>query len=300
MPELPEVETVCRGLDRAMTGKTIVSVDQNRPDLRFPFPENFSTRLTGHKVSRIERRAKYVLVELEGDLILLMHLGMSGRFEILTGPGSREAGTFHRPVKYSKADAKVYGKHAHVVFHLEDGTKIVYTDPRRFGFMDLMSFDQRENHPQLKILGIEPLGNEMHGEYIQNNFRHRKTSLKATLLNQKIIAGIGNIYACESLYHARLSPLRQAASLASSDGNGRESAENLALAIKSVLTAAIEAGGSSLRDFANVEGELGYFQHSFQVYDQSGEACKRMGCDGVIERIVQNNRSTFFCPMCQK
>ncbi len=291
MPELPEVETVCRGLDQAMTGRKIVSVDQNRPNLRFPFPKSFPERLAGRKIERITRRAKYVLVELDGDLTMLMHLGMSGRFEILGDKKSQKPGP---------TGPNGFGKHAHVIFHLDDGIKIVYTDPRRFGFMDLMKTEERDKHPNLKVLGIEPLGNELNADYIQQNFSNKQTSLKAILLNQKIIAGIGNIYACEALFRAGLSPIRKAASLALKSAKAKKHAEDLVVEIRSVLTDAIRAGGSSLRDFANVDGDLGYFQHTFQVYDQEGEACKRKSCDGVIERIVQNNRSTFFCPSCQK
>ncbi len=293
MPELPEVETVCRGLDLAMTGRKIISVDQNRPNLRFPFPNDFSERLTGRKIEQIMRRAKYVLVELDGGLTLLMHLGMSGRFEILNDHKGQNTKTGNK-VKHN------FGKHAHIVFHLDDGTVIVYTSPRRFGFMDLMATKVRADHPNLKVLGVEPLSNKMNADFIQDNFRDKKTSLKAILLNQKIIAGIGNIYACEALFRARLSPKRKAATLALKSAKAQTRAEDLSAAIRSVLTDAIQAGGSSLRDFTNVEGDLGYFQHAFQVYDQVGEACKRAGCNGVIKRIVQNNRSTFFCPSCQK
>jgi len=300
MPELPEVETVCRGLDQAMTSRKIISVDQNRPNLRFPFPKNFPGRLAGRKIERVTRRAKYILVELDAGLTLLMHLGMSGRFEILTDDKSHKPGSFHQKIAAGQKGVNGFGKHAHVVFYLDEGTKIVYSDPRRFGFMDLVKTKERDSHPNLKVLGVEPLGNEMNADYIREHFRGKQTSLKAILLNQKIIAGIGNIYACEALFRAGLSPARKAASLALKSTKAKERAENLAIEIRSVLTDAIQAGGSSLRDFANVEGDLGYFQHTFQAYDQEGEACKRPGCYGVIKRIVQNNRSTFFCPSCQK
>lgn len=288
MPELPEVETVCRGLDRVMTGQTIARVTQNRPNLRFPFPPNFETSLAGTTVKRISRRAKYILIDLDSGQTLLVHLGMSGRFEIIE-PGNN-----------STSKTLSYGKHAHVILHMKNGTDIVYHDPRRFGFMDLLASGSHDAHPRLKTLGIEPLGNELNSDVMAQAFRSKQRSLKAMLMDQKIIAGIGNIYACEALYRAGLSPRRAAADLGLSSRTAHTRAENLVLAIRNVLNDAIAAGGSTLRDHRQVDGDLGYFQHSFSVYGREGKPCHGKDCSGIIKRIVQNNRSTFFCPSCQK
>jgi len=295
MPELPEVETVARGLARVMEGVRFDSVQVNRPDLRFPFPKDFAARLTGQSVTSIGRRAKYILAHLSGGDVLLMHLGMSGRFLIHEAAGTDRPGRFYHDADGPEGD----DPHAHVVFHLEDGTRIVYSDPRRFGVMDVFARGQLTEHKLLRDLGIEPLGNELSGAFLNQALRTKQTPLKAALLDQKIIVGVGNIYACEALFRASLSPKRLARTITSKAGS-TDRAARLADAIRDVLGDAIAAGGSTLRDYVRTDGELGYFQHAFQVYDREGAACPRNGCDGTIGRIVQSNRSTFYCPSCQK
>lgn len=289
MPELPEVETVRRGLARAMTGRTIVDVAQNRPDLRFPLPENFAGRLEGQTVRGLDRRAKYILVELSGGEVLILHLGMSGRFLIEAGGDRTRPGVFHHESRTND--------HRHVILTLSDGTRVIYEDPRRFGIMDLAPAQELAAHRLLAHLGIEPLSEALTPQFLVAAFGRRRTSLKAALLDQTLIAGIGNIYACEALFRARLSPRRTAASLGSAVPGAR--AVRLAAAIRGVLQDAIAAGGSTLRDYVQADGELGYFQHSFAVYDRAGEPCLRDGCSGRIVRIVQSGRSTFYCPACQ-
>lgn len=300
MPELPEVETVKRGLEQVMAGRTIAKVTQNRPDLRFPFPDGFRRRLAGKKILGLNRRAKYVLVGLEGDLTLLMHLGMSGRFEIIGRDRSSSPGKFHHPAGSGQSAGKAVQSHVHVIFHLTGGTDIQYADPRRFGYMDLIEAQDLETHARLADLGPEPLGNHMNGRLLTDIFKGKQRSLKAVLLDQKLIAGIGNIYACEALHRARLSPTRRAASLSTGRKKGLERVDTLAGAIRDVLSEAIAAGGSSLRDYVQTDGALGYFQHAFRVYDREGQPCARDKCGGTVKRIVQNNRSTFFCSSCQK
>lgn len=292
MPELPEVETVRRGLEPAMLGKSIVDVAVNRDGLRFPFPERMAERLTGTRVNALTRRAKYILISLNSGEIFLVHLGMSGRFTLYQPDGSAVTpGKF-----YHKAGP---GAHDHVVFTMDDGTLAVYTDPRRFGIMDLFNESDLADHKLLQNLGVEPLGNGLTGDYLNTAFRARRTPLKAALLDQKIIAGLGNIYVCEALFRAGLSPRRLATAITANKGPTARGLK-LVRAIRDVLSEAIEAGGSSLRDFAQADGELGYFQHRFQVYDRDGSPCPRAGCDGRVRRIVQSGRSTFFCPSCQR
>jgi formamidopyrimidine-DNA glycosylase len=294
MPELPEVETVCRGLAEVMEGRVFRAVAQNRPDLRFPFPERFAARLTGRRIAVMNRRAKYILVHLDAGEVLIMHLGMSGRFTIDASGRAGAVGAFrHR-------GGIAGGPHDHVVFDLDDGCRVVYSDPRRFGLMTLCAADGLDAHPLLRHLGVEPLGNGLTAAWLADALAGRRVSLKAALLDQKVIAGVGNIYACEALFRARLSPERLAASLGGSGCIARARAEDLVAAVRSVLAEAIAAGGSTLRDYARTDGEIGYFQHSFDVYDREGEACAREGCMGLISRIVQSNRSTFFCSACQK
>ena len=297
MPELPEVETVCRGLAPHMEGKILNHVAQNRPDLRFPFPTDFPLRLQGQKVARIHRRAKYMLAEMESGLTLMVHLGMSGRFTIhpagesAEGPGiasSGQAGRGHNS-GWLKAE-----KHDHVVLTLEDGTAIVYNDPRRFGFMDLIEAGALDQHPSLAPLGPEPLSEEFSAQHLKTAWAGRKSNVKTSLLDQKIVAGLGNIYVCEALWRAGISPKKLAGSVSMAK------LKELLPHIKEILAEAIEAGGSSLKDFRQADGELGYFQHSFDAYDREGEACRREGCKGVIKRIVQSNRSTFYCPTHQR
>ena len=286
MPELPEVETVTRGLRPVMENNTFARILQRRANLRIPFPPDFTGRLENRTVTSLWRRAKYILAKLDSGEVLLMHLGMSGRFTI-ENPGECPAVTSPGP-------------HDHVVFHMSNGAVITYTDPRRFGLMTLLDASGMDDHKLLKNIGIEPLGNELSGEFLAQCFRHRKTNLKAALLDQKNIAGLGNIYVCEALYRSGLSPLRRAATLAGSKSRSRARADALATAIRNVLNDAIAAGGSSLNDYARTNGELGYFQHSFDVYDREGEDCRRDQCAGKIIRIVQSGRSSFYCPCCQR
>jgi formamidopyrimidine-DNA glycosylase len=295
MPELPEVETVRRGLQPVMEGARILSVETRRPDLRFPFPKDFADRLAGKKIVSLGRRAKYLTAEIEGGPLLICHLGMSGSFRIEAGSGALIPGEFHHERSRDAA-------HDHVVFHLagphDETSRIVFNDPRRFGFM--LFADDAGEHPMLAGLGVEPTGNMLDGALLANLFRGKKTPLKAALLDQRLIAGLGNIYVSEALWRAGLSPRRSAGSIAPPSGKTSERAERLATAIRSVIADAIQAGGSSLRDYAQADGSLGYFQHSFAVYDREGETCRRPGCGGHIRRIVQSGRSTFYCPACQR
>lgn len=293
MPELPEVETVCRGLAPVMTGQRVTKVEQRRRDLRFPFPPRFRARLEGQQIVSLGRRAKYILADLSSGEVLIMHLGMSGRFTILKADKSQSPGTFHHDAGGSSA-------HDHVVIHLENGTRIIYNDPRRFGFMDLAHRAELDASRHFKSMGIEPLGNALDGDRLRALFAGKKAPLKAALLDQHLIAGLGNIYVCEALYRAGLSPKRRAGTLASKRGLMRDKADHLAEVIRDVLTEAVEAGGSSLRDFAQTDGSLGYFQHRFRVYDREGQACLTQDCTALIKRIVQSGRSTFFCPHCQR
>ncbi len=293
MPELPEVETVRRGLQLAMEGARIVSLELRRPDLRFPFPDGFASNVEGRTVTALSRRAKYLLIHLEDGQTVISHLGMSGSFRIEAQAGGETPGTFH----HERSKRAV---HDHAVFFLQksDGSSctVTYNDPRRFGFMLLAGAGALDGHLALSALGIEPLGNELSGPYLQALFDGKKTPLKAALLDQRQIAGLGNIYVCEALWRAQLSPLAAAGTLTGMPAR----AERLASAIRDVLREAIDAGGSSLRDYRQTDGTLGYFQHLFSVYDREGEPCPRMTCSGVIERIVQSGRSTFHCPVCQK
>lgn len=296
MPELPEVETVKRGLAPTFEGATITSVDQNRPDLRFPFPDRFAERLTGQTVTGLSRRSKYLLADIQSGEVLVMHLGMSGSFRVENGPNSKSPGDFTH-------ERNKNPKHDHVVFHLKTTTgpdaRIVYNDPRRFGFMDLIARDALNEHSFFRELGIEPLGNELSGKSLARLFARRKTPLKSALLNQKLIAGLGNIYVCEALWRTGLNPTRIAGTLATKKGHATEKADALAIHIRQTLEDAIKAGGSSLRDHTQTDGSLGYFQHSFAVYDREGENCRTPDCVGTIARLVQSNRSTFYCPSCQ-
>ena len=275
MPELPEVETVCRGLRTRILGKRIEQVEVRRPDLRIPFPDDFELRLTGRRIESINRRAKYILARMDDGTILICHLGMSGRLLISDAPVSP-------------------GPHDHVLIHLNTGECVVMNDVRRFGLMTLSSESELESHPLLAGLGPEPLPNRFNGPYLSGVLKGRQTPIKSALLDQRVVAGVGNIYACEALYHARVSPRRLAASV-----SGRR-AERLVPALKSVLQDAIAAGGSSLRDFVQTSGELGYFQHQWAVYGREGEPCPECDCDEGIRRIVQSGRSTFLCPTRQR
>jgi formamidopyrimidine-DNA glycosylase len=297
MPELPEVEIVRRGLEPALGGRVFARVDQHRPDLRFPLPENFAGRLRGRKVERLERRGKYLLAHLSGGDVLLMHLGMTGCFSVHKRLSHRYE-RIEGGVKDNGAAAP--GTHDHIVFHMQGGGTVTYNDPRRFGFMLLIAESELSEHPLLHHLGIEPLSQALTPEYLGQHARGKKMSLKPFLADQRIIAGLGNIYACEALYRARLSPKRGAATIASKTGRPNPRAAALAPAIRAVLDDAIAAGGSSLRDYRHADGELGAFQHSFCVYGRAGKPCLRQGCGGTVRRIVQAGRSTFYCPRCQR
>jgi formamidopyrimidine-DNA glycosylase len=287
MPELPEVETVRRGLAPAMEGARFARVEVRRGDLRWPLPKDFAKRLEGQTVVGLGRRAKYLLADLSSGDVLLMHLGMSGSFCV----DDKMPGKFH----YERSK---HSAHDHVVFHMSNGATVTFNDPRRFGSMKLVPRAKLDDEPLLRALGPEPLGNEFDAAMLAKACIGKKTSLKAALSDQHVVAGLGNIYVCEALFFARLSPKRQASTIADRDGKLDARAEALVDAIKVVLKDAIEAGGSSLRDHRQADGSLGYFQHKFRVYDREGELCP--GCKGKIKRIVQTGRSTFYCPSCQK
>jgi formamidopyrimidine-DNA glycosylase len=294
MPELPEVETVRRGLQPAMEGSKIVKAEARRKDLRFPFQKDFIARLEGQTVTGLGRRAKYLMADLASGDVLLMHLGMSGSFRVVNGEVGKTPGQFHYPRSEDRA-------HDHVVFHMSSGAAVVFNDPRRFGYMKIIARNALEDEPLLKGLGPEPLGNEFDAAMLARACANKKTSLKAALLDQRVVAGLGNIYVCEALYRAQLSPRRLAAALATKKtAEPTDHAKRLVNSIHSVLNQAIKAGGSSISDHRQTSGELGYFQHSFQVYDREGEKCRTAGCSGIVRRFVQNGRSTFWCPKCQK
>jgi formamidopyrimidine-DNA glycosylase len=301
MPELPEVETVRRGLQPVMEGAKIVKAEARRKDLRFPFQKDFVARLTGQTVTGLGRRAKYLLADLGSGDVLLMHLGMSGSFRVVEDDEQSAPGKFHHPRHEDRA-------HDHVVFHMSSGASVIFNDPRRFGYMKIIARKALADEPLLKGLGPEPLGNEFDAKMLAQSCANKKTSLKAALLDQRVVAGLGNIYVCEALYRSQLSPRRLAATLATKTGQRKgvaggeptDHAKRLVNAIHAVLNQAIKAGGSSLRDHRQTSGELGYFQHSFQVYDREGEKCQTAGCSGIVRRFTQNGRSTFWCPKCQK
>ncbi len=293
MPELPEVETVRRGLAPVVVGATIVGVDQRRPDLRFPFPECFADRLSGRRILALNRRAKYLQARLDDATILVMHLGMSGSFRIEAGEKTSFPGLFHHPRSTLRL-------HDHVVLALSNGCQLVYNDPRRFGFMLLVAGDALKSHPLFARLGVEPLDEGFDGTTLARLFAGRSTPLKAALLDQTLIAGLGNIYVCEALHRAGLSPRRAAGTLVARNGAPTARAHRLAAEIRLVLNEAVAAGGSSLRDHRQADGSLGYFQHRFRVYDRFDDPCPNLTCAGVVRRIVQNGRSTFFCSVCQR
>jgi len=293
MPELPEVETVRRGLAPVMEGARFTKVIAHRGDLRWPLAQDFVARLEGKRVEGLGRRAKYLLADLSSGDVLVMHLGMSGSFRVAKDGRAKTPGKFHHPRSEARA-------HDHVVFHMSSGAQVIFNDPRRFGLMLLVSRAKLAEHPLMREVGPEPLGNAFDAAMLARACVGKKTSLKAALSDQKVVAGLGNIYVCEALHRARLSPKRRAATLATRSGAPTEHAERLVEAIKAVLNDAIAAGGSSLRDHRRTDGELGEFQHNFRVYDREGQACVTPGCPGTVKRIVQGARSTFFCPTCQK
>ncbi len=291
MPELPEVETVRMGLLPVVEGHQFIAVETRRSGLRVPFPKDFAKRLTGRHVKRLWRRAKYLLAELDHGETLVIHLGMSGRMSVTAAGKERKLGQYI----YDSAKPELgLGKHDHVVLETDAPARIVFTDHRRFGLMTLIDTASIDDDKLFKGLGIEPLSDEFDAAYLANALKGKKTPIKSALLDQRVIAGIGNIYACEALFRAGISPKRLAAKLS------KESIAPLVAAIKSVLKEAIKAGGSSLRDHKKTNGELGYFQHHFAVYDRAGEPCPKKSCGGKVKRIVQAGRSTFYCPTCQK
>ncbi|MBL8566064.1 MAG: bifunctional DNA-formamidopyrimidine glycosylase/DNA-(apurinic or apyrimidinic site) lyase [Hyphomicrobiaceae bacterium] len=298
MPELPEVETVRRGLEPVMAGRRIVRVEARRPDLRFPLPDRMAERLTGRRVMHLGRRSKYLLATIEGGEVLIMHLGMSGRFTI-------DGEAHGRFALATGGDAR----HDHVVVEMAAGNgggaqagahRITYNDPRRFGFMVLVPGAEIEGHPLIRDLGPEPLGNELTPAYLAARAAGRTADLKAFLMDQRTIAGLGNIYVAEALFRAGISPNRAAGCLTDKAGRPTLRAERLVPAIRGVLADAIAAGGSTLRDYRAADGALGYFQHSFLVYGRQGEACVRPGCRGTVQRSIHGGRSTFHCPSCQR
>jgi formamidopyrimidine-DNA glycosylase len=293
MPELPEVETVRRGLAPVMEGARFVDVVAHRGDLRWPLPEDFVARLKNKTVTGLGRRAKYLLADLSSGDVLVMHLGMSGSFRVEQGQSTTTPGAYYHDRSKDLA-------HDHVVFGMSSGATVRFNDPRRFGSMKIVARQKLDQEPLLRGLGPEPLGNEFDAAMLAKACQGKNTSLKAVLLDQKIVAGLGNIYVCEALNRALLSPKRKASTIADRGGAPKECAKRLVDAIKMVLNEAIQAGGSSLRDHRRTDGSLGDFQHNFRVYDREGKPCRTRGCKGTIKRIVQNGRSTFFCPVCQK
>ena len=308
MPELPEVETVRRGLAQAMTGATFATVSQHRPDLRFPFPERFAERLTGRRIESVGRRAKYLILDLDEGLVLAAHLGMTGSFRVSAGsretvPGRyyyERGGTTAAKAPAASGEPPPGSPHDHVRFVLDNGVTITYNDPRRFGFMTLVLRTEFDRHPLFRGIGLEPLGDGFDAAALAGLMAGKAAPLKAALLDQRLIAGLGNIYVCEALHRAGLSPRRAAGTLTRQDGSPNRRAIRLAAAIRTVLDEAVAAGGSTLRDYRHTDGELGTFQHGFRAYDRNGEACPNPGCRGLIGRIVQSGRSTFFCGECQR
>ena len=287
MPELPEVETVRKGLVPVLEGRLLARVSARRPDLRIPLPKGFAERLTGRRVEKLTRRAKYILAHLDGDEILLIHLGMSGRFTIQ----GRKLGKF----LHGTPDAQGgLGPHDHIVFDTDAGDRVIFTDHRRFGLMTLLDARKADEHKLLSGLGPEPLSAAFSAEALGGALKGKRTPIKSALLDQRVVAGLGNIYVCEALLRAGISPKRSAASVPG------DRARRLVPAIKRVLQEAIKAGGSTLRDYKQTDGELGYFQNSFSVYDREDELCVTKGCGGTIKRIVQSGRSTYYCPKCQR
>lgn len=283
MPELPEVETVRRGLEPVLAGRVLAEVAQYREDLRWPLPPDMGARLTGRRIAQLRRRSKWLLLDLDGGETWMVHLGMSGRLLI---DGAETAVMRHARV--------TPGKHDHVIVRTDEGAVVTYNDARRFGAMDLWPTEELESHPHLKGLGPEPMGNAFHGAALAAACANRQSPIKAVLLDQRTVAGLGNIYVCEALYRSGIHPTRIAASIS------RPRIDRLAGEIVATLGEAIEAGGSSLRDYRQADGELGYFQHAFRVYGREGEPCRTDGCPGTVRRIVQSGRSTFYCPRCQR
>jgi formamidopyrimidine-DNA glycosylase len=295
MPELPEVETVRLGLEPVLRGRRFVRVEQRRKDLRFPFPERFAERLAGRKVIKLDRRAKYILIHLDAGEVLAVHLGMTGRFSVGRQSG-RDAAQLGEFTHEHGHDAK----HDHLVLTMSGGAVVTYNDARRFGYMTLIPESEIAHDAFFRGLGVEPMSGELNPAYLAARARGRKSDLKAFLMDQRIVAGLGNIYVCEALFRAGLNPWKLAGRIATRTGKPTPAAERLVTAIKAVLQDAIRAGGSTLRDYKQANGELGAFQHSFEVYGREGEPCARRGCRGTVRRKTQGGRSTFYCPACQR
>ena len=297
MPELPEVETVKRGLEPVLKGQTITAVELRRANLRFAFPPDFVAKLQGATVQNLTRRAKYILIECDNGQSLIVHLGMTGRFTVL----KPEAGPDNLGVFYFETGAgdKADGPHDHVLITLNNGVRVVYSDPRRFGMMDLFETQALHEHRLLKDIGVEPLGNEFSGAHLAEKFRGKSAPLKAALLDQRVVAGLGNIYVCEALHRAGLSPTRKAGSLVKAKSYDPR-IDVLVRHITEILNEAIIAGGSTLQDFVGADGEKGSYQQRFSAYDREGDNCDTPNCSGKIKRIVQAGRSTFYCSTCQK
>jgi formamidopyrimidine-DNA glycosylase len=277
MPELPEVETVCRGISPALEGATIAKIDIRQSKLRLPVPENLGAVITGQRVERVRRRAKYILIDFEDGHHGLVHLGMSGAFRV-----------------YKADDEKPpLEKHDHIIIDTDAGARLIYNDPRKFGFFDLIDPGKENDHNFLCKLGVEPMGNHLNANYLWVKFKGKKAPIKQALLDQSLIAGLGNIYVAEVLYLSGISPTKKSGTIS------KKRLETLCSAVREVIAAAIDAGGSSLKDFSNTEGELGYFQHEFKVYNQADKPCSKESCNGTIKRIVQSGRSTYYCPKCQ-
>lgn len=283
MPELPEVETVRRGLAPSMTGVRIEKADINRPDLRWPFPDRMAERLTGARVDRLLRRSKYILADLDTGETLLVHLGMSGTMTVSGDPNGTFGATHPEPKK-----------HDHVVFHMANGARVTFNDPRRFGAMDLLDTATANDHPLLTKIGPEPLGNDFNESYFIEAAQKKSSPIKTVLLDQRVVAGLGNIYVCEALFQAGINPTQKPRDIS------QQKLAALVPVVRDILRQAIDAGGSSLKDFRQADGELGYFQHHFKTYGREGEPCTNPSCDATIKRLVQSGRSTFYCPHCQR
>ena len=299
MPELPEVETVRRGLEQAMLGRRIIQVILRRENLRFPFPDEFASRITGRRVDSIRRRAKYLLLDLDDGQIILSHLGMSGRYTLFDSEKVKHfEATKNEASRFGSATG-FEGRHDHVEFRFDDGSVAVYTDPRRFGIMDLIEVGEEQIHPLLESLGPEPF-DDWSAKQLAKKLQNKTTSIKIALLDQRVVVGVGNIYACEALHRSGIHPQRQSRTLVRKDGKPTKKLQSLHENVVQVLEQAVEVGGSSLNDFADVNGTLGYFGHHFQAYDREDQPCLQANCGGTIERITQSGRSTFLCPRCQR
>ncbi|MCT4655518.1 MAG: bifunctional DNA-formamidopyrimidine glycosylase/DNA-(apurinic or apyrimidinic site) lyase [Cohaesibacter sp.] len=294
MPELPEVETVRTGLAPVMEGQLIAKAEIRRPNLRFDFPKDLGMKLEGRTITALSRRSKYLLADLDDGAVLVMHLGMSGSFRVV------EAGDAHLIAQEAfHLERGKKPQHDHVALFLSSGAVILYNDPRRFGFFDLLDRATLPEHAYFTRLGVEPVGNALSADYLAPLFVKRKAPLKSVLLDQHVIAGLGNIYVCEALHRAGLHPAKPACDLVTKSGKPTAALKRLTEEIRATIAEAIKAGGSTLKDHTKADGSLGYFQHRFKTYDREGEPCTKDGCSGSIERITQSGRSTFFCPKCQ-